>query len=266
MPPSCSRCAHSPIPPFPNKMTQQHAAPWPCSSPCTPPSFETPQRGSSRVPLSSAEGFLDGSWRGAGTLLSGVHCPGSGTPETKGRWEVRGEGSPLCLSSMPQHCQPPTASTACQKAQWGQFQHIPNFLAQVASGAASRDQLKGWGYLAEQHVKVGCVPVGPILGGELQEGSGVGVCLPAATACMEAKMEVEEALGVPGKALDHMVEGGKVWGCSLEEVFLWVQEVGQVLGGQAAEEDHQEPVDRAFHVLPVLWGGEELCAPQQHHL
>lgn len=79
-------------------------------------------------------------------------------------------------------------------------------------------------------------------------------------------MEAEEALGVPGKALDSLVDGGKVWACSLEEVFLWVQEVGQVLGGQAAEKDHQEPVDRAFQVLPVLWGGEELCAPQQHHL
>lgn len=127
-------------------------------------------------------------------------------------------------------------------------------------------QLQGWAHLAEQHVKVGCVPVGPTLGGKLQEGSGFSVCLPAATEPMEAKMEAEEALGVPGKALDFMVEGHKVWGRSLEEVFLWVQEVGQVLGGQAAEEDHQEPVDRAFQVLPVLWGREELCAPQQHHL
>lgn len=127
-------------------------------------------------------------------------------------------------------------------------------------------QLRGWGYLAEQHVKVGCVPVGCILGGELQEGSGLSICLPAATEPMEAKMEMEEALGIPGKALDFIVEGGKVWARSLEEVFLWVQEVGQVLGGQAAEKDHQEPVDRAFQVLPVLRGGEELCAPQQHHL
>lgn len=79
-------------------------------------------------------------------------------------------------------------------------------------------------------------------------------------------MEAQEALGVPGKALHLMVEGGKVWGRSLEQVFLWVQEVGQVLGGQAAEEDHQEPVDRALQLLPVLRGGEELCAPQQHHL
>lgn len=82
MPPSCSSFSHSPIPPFPNKMTQQHAAPWPCRSPCTLQSFKTPHWGSSRVPLSSAVGFLDGSWRGAGTLLSDVHCPGSGTPET----------------------------------------------------------------------------------------------------------------------------------------------------------------------------------------
>lgn len=134
------------------------------------------------------------------------------------------------------------------------------------SSAASRVLQKGWGYLAEQDVKVGCVPAGPILGGELQEGSGFRVCLAAATEPMEAKVEAEEALGVPGKALHFMVEGGKVWGSTLEEVFLWVQEVGQVLGGQAAEKDHQEPVDRAFQVLPVLRGGEELCAPQQHHL
>lgn len=48
--PSGSRCAHSPVPPFLNKMTQQHAAPWPWSSSCTPQSSETPQWGSSRVP------------------------------------------------------------------------------------------------------------------------------------------------------------------------------------------------------------------------
>lgn len=126
--------------------------------------------------------------------------------------------------------------------------------------------MKGWAYLAEQDVKVGCVPAGAILAGELQEGSGLRVCLAAATEPVEPKMEAEEALGVPGKALHFTVEGGKVWGSSLEEVFLWVQEVGQVLGGQAAEEDHQEPVDGAFQVLPVLWGGKELCAPQQHHL
>lgn len=118
-------------------------------------------------------------------------------------------------------------------------------------------------YLAKQDVKVGCVPV---FGRDLQEGSGTGVCLPAVSAHREAKMEVEEASGVLGEALHLTVEGGKVSGLSLEEVLLWVQEVGEVPGGQAAEEDDQEPVDGAFQVLPVLWGGEELRAPQQHHL
>ena len=100
----------------------------------------------------------------------------------------------------------------------------------------------------------------------MQEGSGAGVSLPAVSAHRKAKMEAEEASGVPGEALHLTVEGGEVRGLSSEEVLLWVQEVGQVPGGQAAEEDHHEPVDGALQVLPVLWGGEELRAPQQHHL
>lgn len=79
-------------------------------------------------------------------------------------------------------------------------------------------------------------------------------------------MEVEEASRVPGEALHLTVEGREVRGLSSEEVLLQVQEVGQVPGGQATEEDHQEPVDRALQVLPVLWAGEEFRAPQQHHL
>jgi len=78
-------CARSPVPSFPNKATWQHAAPWPRISPCMPLSFETPGWGGSGVPLSSAGGFLDGSWRGAGTSLSDAHHPGSGTPGTKQR-------------------------------------------------------------------------------------------------------------------------------------------------------------------------------------
>ena len=134
------------------------------------------------------------------------------------------------------------------------------------SALQDQPRVSGPHYLTEQNIKVGCVPVGPVLGRELQEGLGAGVCLPAVSALREAKMAAEEASGVPGKALHLTVEEGKVWGLSLEEVLLRVQEVGQAPGGQAAEENHQEPVDRALQVLPVLWGGEELRAPQQHHL
>ena len=48
-----------------------------------------------------------GHCRAARAVLDPVHLELSG-----GRWGVRGEGSPLCLSPAPQHRQPPAASTA----------------------------------------------------------------------------------------------------------------------------------------------------------
>lgn len=97
-------------------------------------------RHGSRVPLSSAGGFLAGSWIGAGTLLSGVHCPGSGTPGTKQR-QVGSEGRGL-----PSPPAPPASAvglgSACwgalggQRALGGKFPCVLGCPAQVVSGAA----------------------------------------------------------------------------------------------------------------------------------
>lgn len=78
LPPSCSRCALSPRPPFLNKMTQ--LLPGPVALFATPTqSFETPQWGSRRVPSALLRDFLAdlgeelGHCRAACAVLDPVH-------------------------------------------------------------------------------------------------------------------------------------------------------------------------------------------------